>query len=132
MHVNVYMTHQRSLLPLITRMRQPFPPGFLWGCATSAYQIEGSPLADGAGVSNWHRFVRTPGRVLGGDTGDVACDHYRRMKGDVALMREIAEAWEIPADVHRLLTMTAGVLIGVYGMRAFTRAGPKPQRKVRS
>ena len=48
------------------RMRQPFPPGFLWGCATSAYQIEGSPLADGAGVSNWHRFVRTPGRVLGG------------------------------------------------------------------
>ena len=70
-------------------MRQPFPPGFLWGCATSAYQIEGSPLADGAGVSNWHRFVRTPGRVLGGDTGDMACDHYRRMKDDVALMREL-------------------------------------------
>jgi beta-glucosidase len=70
-------------------MRQPFPPGFLWGCATSAYQIEGSPLADGAGVSNWHRFVRTPGRVFGGETGDVACDHYRRMKEDVALMREL-------------------------------------------
>ena len=70
-------------------MRQPFPPGFLWGCATSAYQIEGSPLADGAGVSNWHRFVRTPGRVFGGETGDVACDHYRRMKDDVALMREL-------------------------------------------
>ncbi|GEM_PF-5304842 len=51
---------------------------------------------------------------------------------DVALMREIAEAWQIPADVHRLLTMTAGLLIGVYGMRAFTRAGAKPQRKVRS
>ncbi|MCH7342889.1 GH1 family beta-glucosidase [Pelomonas sp. CA6] len=66
-----------------------FPPGFLWGCATSAYQIEGSPRADGAGASIWDRFVRTPGRVLGGDTGDIACDHYRRMREDVALMREL-------------------------------------------
>ena len=65
------------------------PPGFLWGCATSAYQIEGSPLADGAGASIWQRFARTPGRVLGGDTGDQACDHYRRMPQDVALMREL-------------------------------------------
>lgn len=67
----------------------PFPRGFLWGCATSAYQIEGSPLADGAGPSNWHRFVHTPGRVAGGDTGDVACDHYRRMPEDVALMHQM-------------------------------------------
>ncbi|MFI4970824.1 MAG: GH1 family beta-glucosidase [Lysobacterales bacterium] len=64
-----------------------FPHGFLWGSATSAYQIEGSPLADGAGPSIWHRFVRTPGMVVNGDTGDIACDHYRRYKGDVALMR---------------------------------------------
>ena len=70
-------------------MNNRFPAGFLWGCATSAYQIEGSPLADGAGPSIWHRFVRTPGRVVGGDTGDVACDHYRRMQDDVALMRDI-------------------------------------------
>ncbi len=67
----------------------PFPDGFLWGCATSAYQIEGSPLADGAGVSNWHRFVHTPGRVRDGDTGDVACDHYRCWRDDVALMRTL-------------------------------------------
>ncbi len=66
-----------------------FPPGFLWGAATSAYQIEGSPLADGAGVSNWHRFAHTPGRVHGADTGDVACDHYRRMPDDVALMQRL-------------------------------------------
>ena len=66
-----------------------FCSDFLWGCATSAYQIEGSPLADGAGPSIWHRFVRTPGRVLGADTGDVACDHYRRMREDVALMRDL-------------------------------------------
>ncbi|MBL0090364.1 MAG: beta-glucosidase [Ideonella sp.] len=66
-----------------------FPPDFLWGAATSAYQVEGSPLADGAGVSNWHRFAHTPGRVRDGDTGDMACDHYRRMPEDVALMQSL-------------------------------------------
>ena len=55
-----------------------FPDGFLWGAATSAYQIEGSPLADGAGPSIWQRFAHSPGRTASGDTGDVACDHYRR------------------------------------------------------
>jgi beta-glucosidase len=66
-----------------------FPPDFVWGAATAAYQIEGNPLADGAGPSNWHRFSHTPGRTVNGDTGDVACDHYRRYAGDVALMREL-------------------------------------------
>ncbi len=66
-----------------------FRPDFLWGAATSAYQIEGSPLADGAGPSIWHRFVRTPGLVTDGDTGDLACDHYRRMEADVKLMRDL-------------------------------------------
>lgn len=66
-----------------------FPPRFLWGAATSAYQVEGSPLADGAGPSIWHRFVRTPGLVKDGDTGDVACDHYRRMEDDVKLMKSL-------------------------------------------
>ncbi|HSS69771.1 MAG TPA: GH1 family beta-glucosidase [Casimicrobiaceae bacterium] len=66
-----------------------FPSEFLWGCATSAYQIEGSPLADGAGPSIWQRFCHTPGLVRDGDTGDVACDHYRRSLEDVALMRRL-------------------------------------------
>jgi beta-glucosidase len=66
-----------------------FPDGFLWGAATSAYQIEGSPLADGAGPSNWHRFCRLRGAIMNGDTGDVACDHYRRFGEDVGLMREL-------------------------------------------
>ena len=60
-----------------------FPDGFLWGAATSAYQIEGSPLADGAGPSIWHRFAHTPGRTRLGYTGDVACDHYQRYAEDV-------------------------------------------------
>ena len=64
-----------------------FPENFLWGAATSAYQIEGSPLADGAGPSNWHRFSHTPGRTHQGETGDVACDHYRRYREDVELMK---------------------------------------------
>ena len=66
-----------------------FPAGFLWGAATSAYQIEGEPLADGAGPSIWHRFTHTPGVTESGDTGDVACDHYRRYEGDVGLMEKL-------------------------------------------
>ncbi|HWK49985.1 MAG TPA: GH1 family beta-glucosidase [Steroidobacter sp.] len=66
-----------------------FPKDFLWGCATSAYQIEGSPLADGAGPSVWHRFSHTPGRVQDGDTADVTCDHYRRWESDVDLMHSL-------------------------------------------
>jgi beta-glucosidase len=81
-----------------------FPPGFLWGAATSAYQVEGSPLADGAGVSNWHRFAHTPGRVRDGDTGDIACDHYRRMPEDVALMRTLGlNAYRFSVAWSRLL-----------------------------
>jgi len=63
-----------------------FPEGFLWGSATSAYQIEGSPLADGAGPSIWQRFLHTPGLTASGETGDIACDHYNRYREDVALM----------------------------------------------
>jgi beta-glucosidase len=66
-----------------------FPESFLWGASTSAYQIEGSPLADGAGPSIWQRFAHSPGRTANGDTGDVACDHYRRFRDDVKLMSEL-------------------------------------------
>ena len=66
-----------------------FPDGFLWGAATSAYQIEGSPTADGAGRSIWHRFSHTPGNTHLDQTGDIACDHYRRYKDDVGIMSEL-------------------------------------------
>ena len=66
-----------------------FPRDFLWGTATSAYQVEGSPLADGAGPSIWHRFAHTPNLVRDAATGDVACDHYRRYRDDVALMKTL-------------------------------------------
>lgn len=66
-----------------------FPDTFLWGASTSAYQIEGSPLADGAGPSIWQRFAHSPGRTTNGDTGDIACDHYNRWRSDVTLMKEL-------------------------------------------
>ena len=66
-----------------------FPDGFQWGAATASYQIEGSPKADGKGLSIWDVFSQQPGRVQGGDTGDVACDHYRRFREDVALMKRL-------------------------------------------
>jgi beta-glucosidase len=66
-----------------------FPPDFAWGIATSAFQIEGSPQADGKGESIWDRFVGEPGRVLDGSTGETACDHYRRWEADVALMARL-------------------------------------------
>ena len=66
-----------------------FPPGFRWGVATAAYQIEGGATADGRGRSIWDTFSHTPGRVAGGHTGDVAADHYHRYRDDVQLMRHL-------------------------------------------
>ncbi len=86
-----------------------FPDGFLWGAATSAYQIEGSPLADGAGPSNWHRFSHTPGNTDGGQTGDVACDHYRRWADDVRLMAELGlKAYRFSISWSRILPEGTG------------------------
>ena len=65
-----------------------FPPGFIWGAATAAYQIEGGAAADGRGPSIWDTFCRVPGNVRRGATGDVACDSYRRYREDVALLAE--------------------------------------------
>jgi beta-glucosidase len=66
-----------------------FPPNFLWGAATAAYQIEGAVDADGRGKSIWDTFSHQPGRILDGSTGDVACDHYHRWPEDVRLMAEL-------------------------------------------
>jgi beta-glucosidase len=66
-----------------------FPEGFLWGAATASYQIEGSPAAEGKGESIWDRFSHTKGNVWDEETGDLACDHYRRYREDVELMADI-------------------------------------------
>jgi beta-glucosidase len=66
-----------------------FPPGFLLGTATSAYQIEGAVTEDGRGPSIWDTFSHTPGKVYRGDTGDIACDHYHRLESDLDLMASL-------------------------------------------
>ncbi len=66
-----------------------FPDGFVWGVSTASYQIEGAMADGGKGESIWDRFVRSPGRVADGTSGDVATDHVRRYIQDVALMAEL-------------------------------------------
>ena len=66
-----------------------FPPTFLIGSATASYQIEGATQEDGRGPSIWDTFSRTPGKVVNGDTGDVADDHYHRMDEDLDLMKRL-------------------------------------------
>ena len=66
-----------------------FPDDFIWGAATSSYQIEGAVIEDGKGQSTWDVFCKRPGKIKNNDTGDRACDHYHRYKEDVALMKEL-------------------------------------------
>src|SRR5512139_2139442 len=66
-----------------------FPAGFLWGTATSAYQIEGAHDADGKGPSIWDTFTHTPGHIERDETGDMAADHYHRYGEDVGIMGDL-------------------------------------------
>ena len=69
-----------------------FPQGFLWGCATAAYQVEGGAAEDGRGPSVWDIFSHTPGITANGDTGDVADDSYHLYKEDVRLLKNLGVA----------------------------------------
>ncbi|OON59556.1 beta-glucosidase [Massilia sp. KIM] len=69
--------------------RSDFAPDFLWGCATSSYQIEGAGAVDGRVESIWDRFAATPGKIKDGSNGSVACDHYHRWPEDFDLGREL-------------------------------------------
>src|SRR4029079_172178 len=80
---------ERPQVATETPVRLRFPEGFLWGVATSAYQIEGAAKEDGRGESVWDRFAHTPGKVKNGDTGDVACDSYHRYAEDIAIAKRM-------------------------------------------
>jgi beta-glucosidase len=66
-----------------------FPDNFVWGAATSSYQIEGAWNEDGKGESIWDHFAHTPGKIQDGSSGDVACDHYHLWREDIRLMQEL-------------------------------------------
>lgn len=88
-----------------------FPKDFLWGAASSAYQIEGAARIDGKGPSNWDAFCRQPGRVFFDQHGEVACDHYGRMKEDVALMKSLAmKAYRFSVSWPRVMPEGTGAV----------------------
>jgi beta-glucosidase len=90
-----------------------FPESFVWGAATSAYQIEGSPLADGAGPSIQDRWAHTPGNVSDGSNADVAADHYNRFRDDVAIMGELGlRAYQFSISWARVLPDGTGKVNG--------------------
>jgi beta-glucosidase len=81
-----------------------FPPEFVWGSATAAYQVEGAADEDGRGPSTWDVFCKRPRAVFEGHSGDVACDHYHRYRDDVALMRELGlQAYRFSISWSRVL-----------------------------
>ncbi|MBT2403135.1 MULTISPECIES: GH1 family beta-glucosidase [unclassified Streptomyces] len=75
--------------PLPVTATRQFPPGFLWGAATAAYQVEGAAAEDGRTPSIWDTFSHTPGKIFQGHNGDVAVDHYHRFRDDVRMMADL-------------------------------------------
>ena len=69
--------------------KETFPKNFMWGTATSSYQIEGAPDSDGKGPSVWDKFSHTKGNIKNGDTGDIACDHYHLWSKDIELLNKL-------------------------------------------
>jgi len=88
-----------------------FPENFTWGAASASYQLEGAARTDGRGDSVWDIFSRTAGNVVGGHTGDVACDHYHRYKDDVGLMKEMGlKAYRFSVSWPRVMPMGTGAV----------------------
>jgi beta-glucosidase len=101
--------------PLPLHPRHCFPKDFVWGVATSAFQIEGAATADGKGESIWDRFCRQPGAIADGSNGDTACDHYHRLEADLDLIEGLG------VDAYRFSMSWPRVQPD--GMGAFNEAG---------
>ena len=88
-----------------------FPKDFTWGAAAASYQVEGAAREDGKGLSTWDMMCRRPGRVWEGHTGDVACDHYRRWKEDIGLMKKVGlQAYRLSVSWPRVMPAGTGAV----------------------
>ena len=86
-----------------------FSDNFVWGAATSAYQIEGGVKGTGKGMHIWDVYTKESGKVYGGHTGETACDHYHRFREDVRIMKEIGlKAYRFSIDWARVLPEGTG------------------------
>ncbi len=98
-----------------------FPKGFLWGCATAAYQIEGGAAEDGRGPSLWDVFSHTPGKTHNGETGDVADDSYHRYKEDIQLLKALGvSTYRFSISWSRVFPTGAGA-VNAKGMDYYSR-----------
>ena len=88
-----------------------FPEDFIWGTATSSYQIEGAANADGKGPSIWDSFCTIPGKIAQAETGNIACDHYHKFKEDIQLMKEMGvKAYRFSIAWSRILPTGKGIV----------------------
>ena len=86
-----------------------FPKDFVWGVATSSFQIEGAATADGKGPSIWDRFCQVPGAIADASNGDVACDHYHRWREDLDLIQSLGvDAYRFSVSWPRVQPLGAG------------------------
>ncbi len=91
--------------------KSPFPSNFLWGAATSAYQIEGAAREDGKDLSVWDQFVHQSGAIRDGQTGDVACDFYHRYAEDIARMKSMSlQAFRFSVSWSRVIPEGTGAV----------------------
>jgi beta-glucosidase len=94
-----------------SRFTSSLTSDFIWGVSTSSYQIEGAANEDGRGPSIWDTYSRLPGKIAGGDTGDIACDHYHRYREDVALMQKLGvDAYRFSVAWPRVLPAGCGAV----------------------
>jgi beta-glucosidase len=95
----------------VGELRRRFPADFVWGVATSAFQIEGASRSDGKGPSIWDEFCRVPGAIADGSNGDVACDHYHRLESDLDLIADIGvQAYRFSISWPRIQPLGTGAV----------------------
>ena len=104
------------------QLNNRFPDNFVWGVATSSYQIEGAYKSDGKGPSIWDTFTHLDGKIKNNHTGDIACDHYHKWKEDVALLKKLGvDAYRFSISWPRILPLGNGCNINEKGMSFYDR-----------